>query len=70
MLLISCLVKDLSLRGQGAALRLISATLNDQRGNRATCTEFRHFDKLSASLRGNRAKSRFNYRAVVVSRDS
>nr|MDZ8044299.1 hypothetical protein [Nostoc sp. DedQUE02] len=26
------------------------------RGNRATCTEFRHFDKLSASLRGNRAK--------------
>ncbi|MEH1815774.1 MAG: hypothetical protein V7K26_05985 [Nostoc sp.] len=27
-----------------------------------TCTEFRHFDKLSASLRGNRAKSRFNYR--------
>ncbi|WP_445631721.1 hypothetical protein [Nostoc sp. DSM 114167] len=50
---------DTSTAPFGYAQDRLSASL---RGNRATCTEFR--------LRGNRAKSRFNYRLVEVSRDS
>nr|MDZ8046553.1 hypothetical protein [Nostoc sp. DedQUE02] len=45
----------------------LSASLG---GNRATCTEFRLRGNRATCTERRRSESRFNYRAVVVNRDS